>query len=76
MAAVWCTILGLDQVGLEDDFFSLGGDSLGVLELVTAMSEDHGVIVRSVDLVECPTLGEFARELGSRPADTEGPLFP
>jgi amino acid adenylation domain-containing protein len=60
VAAIWCTILGLDRVGLEDDFFSLGGDSLGVLELVAAMSEDHGVTVRSVDLVECPTLGEFA----------------
>jgi acyl-coenzyme A synthetase/AMP-(fatty) acid ligase/thioesterase domain-containing protein/acyl carrier protein len=60
IAVMWCTILELDQVGLEDDFFSLGGDSLGVVELVTAMSEDHGVTVRSVDLVECPTLGEFA----------------
>jgi amino acid adenylation domain-containing protein len=71
VAAIWCTILGLDQVGLDDDFFSLGGDSLGVLELVTAMSEDHGVTVRSVDLVECPTLGEFA-ERAQGPASGRG----
>jgi thioesterase domain-containing protein/acyl carrier protein len=71
VAAIWCTVLGLDQVGLEDDFFSLGGDSLGVLELVAAMSEDHGVTVRSVDLVECPTLGEFA-ERAREPAGGRG----
>ena len=71
VASIWCTILGLDQVGLEDDFFSLGGDSLGVLELVAAMAEDHGVTVRSVDLVECPTLGEFA-ERAREPAGGRG----
>ena len=57
---VWCSILGLEMVGSEDDFFSLGGDSLGVLELITAMAEVHGVTVHSFDLVECPTLGAFA----------------
>jgi acyl-coenzyme A synthetase/AMP-(fatty) acid ligase/thioesterase domain-containing protein/acyl carrier protein len=71
IATVWCTILGLDEVGVEDDFFSLGGDSLGVLELVTAMSEDHGVTVRSADLVECPTLGEFAAR-ARKPANARG----
>jgi len=71
VAAVWCTVLGLDEVGIDDDFFSLGGDSLGVLELITAMSEDHAVSVRSVDLVECPTLGEFAAR-AARPARSRG----
>jgi amino acid adenylation domain-containing protein len=71
VAAIWSTVLGLDHVGIDDDFFSLGGDSLGVLELVTAMSEDHGVTVRSVDLVECPTLGEFA-ERAQGPASGRG----
>lgn len=65
----WCTILGLDQVGVDDDFFSLGGDSLAVLELITAMADDHGVTIRSSDLVECPTLGLFA-------ARARNPRFP
>jgi amino acid adenylation domain-containing protein len=71
VAAVWCTVLGLDEVGVEDDFFSLGGDSLAVLELITAMSEDLGVTVRSVDLVECPTFGEFAAR-ARKPARARG----
>jgi amino acid adenylation domain-containing protein len=71
VAQVWCTILGLDSIGVDDDFFSLGGDSLGVLELITAMAEDHGVTVHSSDLVECPTLGAFAERV-RKPTNVRG----
>ena len=33
LADLWCEILGLDEVGRDDDFFLLGGDSLSALEL-------------------------------------------
>jgi hypothetical protein len=33
LAELWCEILGLDEVGRDDDFFLLGGDSLSALEL-------------------------------------------
>ncbi|MYX46056.1 hypothetical protein GTW59_34170, partial [Streptomyces sp. SID89] len=28
VAAVWCELLDLDEVGVHDDFFALGGNSL------------------------------------------------
>jgi amino acid adenylation domain-containing protein len=76
IAQVWCSVLGFDAIGPEDDFFSLGGDSLGVLELITAMADEHGVTVRSSDLIECPTLGAFAERARKPAAAVGGVLVP
>ncbi|MEU5693057.1 amino acid adenylation domain-containing protein [Actinosynnema sp. NPDC020468] len=37
LAEVWRTVLKLDDVGVEDDFFAVGGDSIRTLTLVSAM---------------------------------------
>jgi len=45
MAALWSEVLQLENISIEDDFFDLGGDSLSAEELVTRLSETHGVEV-------------------------------
>ncbi|MEU4558709.1 amino acid adenylation domain-containing protein [Actinoplanes sp. NPDC023936] len=44
LARIWCEQLGLARVGRDDDYFQLGGDSIGVLDmfatLETALRED------------------------------------
>ncbi|HZM80122.1 MAG TPA: SDR family NAD(P)-dependent oxidoreductase [Candidatus Limnocylindrales bacterium] len=47
LAEVWSEVLGLDRVGVFDDFFDLGGDSLLALHLVDGMETRFG---RSVPL--------------------------
>src|SRR5665213_3131159 len=76
VAREWSAILGLDQVGRDDDFFSCGGDSLAVLELITAMADDHDVVIRSSDLVECPTLGLFAARARKSEVVPDGVIVP
>ena len=76
VAQLWCSILGLESVGVDDDFFSLGGDSLAVLELIEAMAEDHDVTVHTSDLVECPTLDTFAKRARKPVAARRGILVP
>ncbi len=36
LVEVWKQIFGLDSVGIHDDFYDLGGDSLNVIETVLA----------------------------------------
>ncbi|WP_432195557.1 amino acid adenylation domain-containing protein [Streptomyces sp. bgisy027] len=43
LAALWRDVLGLDEVGVLDDFFELGGDSLAAIRLVTRVSQETGV---------------------------------
>lgn len=42
VAEVWRRVLGLDQVGRDDDFFDLGGDSLKAGEVLSGLRERSG----------------------------------
>jgi thioesterase domain-containing protein len=67
---VWARVLGLPDVGLDDDFFALGGDSLAVEALLTAMTCELGVapnVATSSALVQAPTAREFAARIVRRP---------
>ena len=68
--------LDLISSALRTSFFSLGGDSLAVLELITAMADEHHVTLYSSDLVECPTLGEFAERARKPKMARGGVLVP
>ncbi|MFE3853478.1 amino acid adenylation domain-containing protein [Streptomyces griseorubiginosus] len=48
-AAVWCEVLGIEQAGVQDSFFDLGGDSIRAVALVGALrAEGHDLDVRDV----------------------------
>lgn len=38
LAAIWAEVLGLQQVGLDDDFFALGGHSMSTVAVATRIS--------------------------------------
>ncbi|HEU0257513.1 MAG TPA: alpha/beta fold hydrolase [Microbacteriaceae bacterium] len=59
LADIWAEALGLDSVGLDDDFMALGGDSLAVEEALAMVRERLGVYLPSSQLLEAPTLREF-----------------
>jgi acyl-CoA synthetase (AMP-forming)/AMP-acid ligase II/thioesterase domain-containing protein/acyl carrier protein len=57
---IWSEVLGLRGVGLDEDFSALGGDSLLAEEMLAVLEERLGVDLRASDLLEHPTLREFA----------------
>jgi acyl carrier protein len=63
IAAVWREVLKAEKVGLNDNFFDLGGNSLLIAracgELRTALGRDIPV----VDMFKHPTVGALARHL-------------
>ena len=63
LLGLWREVLELENVGLDDDFFALGGDSLSALELLAALEEELQLNLALEDLVEMPTARELARGL-------------
>ncbi len=60
VAASWGEVLDLPRVGLDDDFFALGGDSIRAIQ-VRARAEERRVLFTLQDLFRFPTVRALAR---------------
>jgi aspartate racemase len=70
---VWRKVLGTDRVGVEDNFFDVGGDSLQLIEVHSELEKLFPVKISITDLFSYTTIDSLARHL----ADTkpEGTAF-
>ena len=59
---IWEAVLGVDDIGLNDNFFALGGDSILAIAVVARASE-AGFPVTARMLLEAPTVGALAAAL-------------
>jgi acyl carrier protein len=63
IATIFAEIFALDQVGANDEFFDLGGDSLLAEVLSTAISEQTQCKFRTSQLLECGSPKRIAAAL-------------
>jgi acyl-CoA synthetase (AMP-forming)/AMP-acid ligase II/acyl carrier protein len=63
LAALFVEILGLEQVGVHDNFFALGGDSLSATHFFVVVHEKFHVELDTSLFFEGPTIAEIARHL-------------
>jgi acyl-CoA synthetase (AMP-forming)/AMP-acid ligase II/thioesterase domain-containing protein len=59
LANAWQEVLGVPRVGLTDNFFSMGGNSLGAMRLVEAMERATGLKFELVDIFRAPTINQL-----------------
>jgi amino acid adenylation domain-containing protein/non-ribosomal peptide synthase protein (TIGR01720 family) len=64
LAAIWAETLGLERIGVHDDFFELGGDSLMVIRVVSKANKD-GLGVTTKQLFQNRTIAELAAVAGT-----------
>jgi amino acid adenylation domain-containing protein len=60
-AEVWREVLGLPQVGVRDNFFDLGGDSLSIIRVHSQLESRFRTPISVVDLFRYTTVSELAR---------------
>ncbi len=63
IAQIWCDLLGLDEIGVDDDFLELGGHSLQAAQIVARVLEHFGVELPLVALFEAATIASMADRL-------------
>lgn len=66
IAALWQQALNLDEVGVEDDFWDLGGHSLLLLRLAGKVRGTLGKDLPWERLLACRTVAELAEAVGDR----------
>jgi amino acid adenylation domain-containing protein len=64
ISAIWREVLHLDIVGVHDNFFDLGGDSLAAVLLFIRLEEQFENAPPLATLLEHPTIAGLARLLG------------
>jgi amino acid adenylation domain-containing protein len=63
IAIVWQEVLKLDQVGIDDNFFEIGGDSLLMAQLSSKLSQVLGRQLSIVELFQYPTIQSLSQYL-------------
>ncbi|QHF94982.1 non-ribosomal peptide synthetase [Streptomyces sp. NHF165] len=66
IADLWGALLGVEQVGADDDFFALGGDSLLSLQSVLRMKVAFGLDLSPRDVLRRPTVSALAQLIEER----------
>ncbi len=65
LVEIWRDVLGIERVGVRDNFFEVGGHSLLVVQMHRRLRERLGRELAIVDLFENPTIESLARHLAA-----------
>ncbi len=79
IALLWNEMLHRDQVGVDENFFDLGGTSLDVIKLSTRFKEVFNLEEAALRMFRYPTISTFARyvrqkETGRQANESPGPI--
>lgn len=65
LVKIWSEILGIDKIGINDNFFNLGGHSLKATSLVSKIHKEFDVQISLEKVFKLPTIKEMAAYIGS-----------
>ncbi len=74
LTGIWAGVLGLDTVGIHDNFFDLGGHSLLALQVLARVRTAFQVEVPLRALFEAPTVAGLARHVEEVRQAAQSPL--
>lgn len=64
---LWKRVLGRDEVGVEDNFFDLGGTSLALLEVHASISRSLASDLTVIEMFQYPRISALAARLAQSP---------
>jgi amino acid adenylation domain-containing protein len=65
LLSIWKKVLGIDHIGIEDNYFALGGDSLRVVQLVQE-ARRYGITIAAADVLRHQTIRRLRRALQAK----------
>ncbi|MBN3895414.1 MAG: amino acid adenylation domain-containing protein [Nostoc sp. NOS(2021)] len=68
LAGIWRDVLGLEQVGIYDNFFDLGGHSLLATQVIALTRKAFGIELALLSLFESPAIAPLAQKIATAKA--------
>ena len=75
ISEIWSLTLGVHEIGIDDDFFDLGGTSLGLINVVIEMSKRFAVPLETSIVSKGATVSALAKAVRERAASQSGSLL-
>jgi len=66
LAKIWADVMGIERVGVNDDFFQLGGHSMLATQIISQVREALQTEVPFNTIFDSPTVGGMALTIGQR----------
>ncbi len=63
IAAIWCEVLGVDKVGVNDNFFDLGGHSLVASQVISRIRDEFKINLMLSSFFMRPTVAGLAEQI-------------
>jgi surfactin family lipopeptide synthetase C len=63
LAQIWCEILELERVGIHDNFFDVGGNSLLAMQIIAKVTNTFEVHLPLYSLFDTPTIAGLAQQI-------------
>ncbi|HED33130.1 MAG TPA: LLM class flavin-dependent oxidoreductase [Gammaproteobacteria bacterium] len=71
IVSTWQSVLNLDEISLDDNFFDIGGHSLLVVEVLSQLREKLQRPVKMLDMFRFPTIRQFSESLSDQSDKSE-----
>ena len=73
IAAIWKEVLNTTKVGIHDNFFDIGGNSLGIIQVIFKLKEILKRDIPALIMFEYPTIASIIQYLEKNPEDSTAP---
>ena len=64
LVRIWEKTLGVTPIGIDDDFFELGGESITAIQLLNSIDKKLGVKISLIALFEYPSIRQLTHIVG------------
>jgi len=72
LANIWRKVLGRPRIGMNDNFFEVGGTSLRAVQVIAMIKKELKQTLSIVSLFECPTVTLLAAKLSAASGEAQG----